>query len=58
MSNIKNLKIISIPKISDPHGRGNLSFIEKNIIPFKLKEFTIYMMFQVMAQEEAMLTRS
>ena len=37
MSNIKNLKIISIPKISDPQGRGNLSFVEKNIIPFKIK---------------------
>lgn len=45
MSNIKNLKIISIPKISDPHGRGNLSFIEKNIIPFKIKR--VYYLYDV-----------
>ena len=45
MSNIKNLKIISIPKISDPQGRGNLSFIEKNIIPFKIKR--VYYLYDV-----------
>ena len=45
MSNIKNLKIINIPKISDPQGRGNLSFIEKNIIPFKIKR--VYYLYDV-----------
>ena len=45
MSNIKNLQIINIPKISDPKGRGNLSFIEKNIIPFKIKR--VYYLYDV-----------
>ena len=45
MSNIKNLKIINIPKISDSQGRGNLSFIEKNIIPFKIKR--VYYLYDV-----------
>ena len=45
MSNIKNLKIINIPKISDPQGRGNLSFIEKNIIPFEIKR--VYYLYDV-----------
>ena len=45
MSSIKNLKIINIPKISDPQGRGNLSFIEKNIIPFKIKR--VYYLYDV-----------
>ena len=45
MSYIKNLEIINIPKISDPKGRGNLSFIEKNIIPFKIKR--VYYLYDV-----------
>ena len=45
MSNINNLQIINIPKISDPKGRGNLSFIEKNIIPFKIKR--VYYLYDV-----------
>ena len=44
MSNIKNLKII-IPKISDPLGRGNLSFIEKKKIPFEIKR--VYYLYDV-----------
>ena len=33
---IDDIKIIDIPKIIDPKGRGKLSFIEKDIIPFDI----------------------
>lgn len=39
MSTIKDVKIIDVPKIIDPKGRGKLSFIEKDIIPFDIKRF-------------------
>ena len=35
MSTIQNCKIVFIPKIVDP--RGNLSVIENDVIPFKIK---------------------
>ena len=43
----KNLDIhfIEIPKISDPDGRGNLSVIEKNILPYKVER--IYYLYDV-----------
>ena len=39
MNSIKDVKIIDVPKIIDPKGRGKLSFIEKEIIPFDIKRF-------------------
>lgn len=39
MNTIKDVKIIDVPKIIDPKGRGQLSFIEKDIIPFDIKRF-------------------
>ena len=39
MNSIKDVKIIDVPKIIDPKGRGKLSFIEKDIIPFDIKRF-------------------
>jgi len=45
MSNttIKNIQLIDIPKIEDT--RGNLSVIEKNIIPFSIKR--VYYLYDV-----------
>jgi len=40
---IKGVKLIYIPKISDP--RGNLGVIEKNVIPFKIKR--VYYLYDV-----------
>lgn len=37
--------IIEIPKISDPDGRGNLSVIEKNSLPFEIKR--VYYLYDV-----------
>ena len=34
---VSDIQITDIPKISDPDGRGNLSVIEKDIIPFEIK---------------------
>ncbi|MBW2938908.1 FdtA/QdtA family cupin domain-containing protein [Aureisphaera sp. CAU 1614] len=42
---MKNIKLIDIPKISDPDGRGNLSVIEKTIIPFDIKR--VYYLYDV-----------
>ncbi len=42
-TNIHNLKILDIPKISDP--RGNLAVIEKDVIPFKMQR--VYYLFDV-----------
>ncbi|WP_375238708.1 FdtA/QdtA family cupin domain-containing protein [Aurantibacter sp.] len=42
---IKAAKLISVPKIIDPEGRGNLSVIEKNIVPFKIKR--VYYLYDV-----------
>ena len=39
MNTIKDVKIIDIPKIIDPKGRGKLSVVEKNIIPFDIPLF-------------------
>ena len=40
---IKGIKIIDIPKISDP--RGNLAVIEKDVIPIKIKR--VYYLYDV-----------
>lgn len=42
---IENIQLIDIPKISDPDGRGNLSVIEKDIVPFKIKR--VYYLYDV-----------
>lgn len=42
---MKNVRIIEIPKISDPDGRGNLSVIEKDILPFEIKR--VYYLYDV-----------
>ena len=43
MNTIDDVKIIEIPKIVDP--RGNLSVIEKEVIPFKMKR--VYYLYDV-----------
>jgi len=43
MNTIDDVKIIEIPKIADP--RGNLSVIEKEVIPFKMKR--VYYLYDV-----------
>jgi len=43
MTNINDIKIIDIPKIKDP--RGNLSVIEKDIVPFKIQR--VYYLYDV-----------
>jgi dTDP-4-dehydrorhamnose 3,5-epimerase-like enzyme len=42
---LKNVRIVEIPKISDPDGRGNLSVIEKDILPFAIKR--VYYLYDV-----------
>ena len=39
------MSIIEIPKIVDEHGRGKLSFIEKDVIPFKIER--VYYLYDV-----------
>jgi len=43
MTNINDIKRIEIPKIKDP--RGNLSVVEKEVIPFKMKR--VYYLYDV-----------
>ena len=43
--NINDIKLIEIPKISDPDGRGNLSVIEKDILPFEVKR--VYYLYDI-----------
>ena len=45
MNTIKDVKIIDIPKIIDPKGRGKLSVVEKDIIPFDIKR--VYYLYDV-----------
>ncbi len=42
---LDHIQIIEIPKISDPDGRGNLSVIEKDILPYKIKR--VYYLYDV-----------
>ncbi len=42
---LASIKKINIPKISDPDGRGNLSVIEKDILPFEIKR--VYYLYDV-----------
>ena len=43
--NLDDIELLEIPKISDPDGRGNLSVIEKDIIPFEIKR--VYYLYDV-----------
>jgi len=36
-TSVHSIQLIDIPKISDPDGRGNLSVIEKDILPYEIK---------------------
>ena len=42
---IESARIIEIPKIEDPKGRGNLSVIEKDCVPFDIKR--VYYLYDV-----------
>ena len=42
---LENIQLIDIPKISDPDGRGNLSVIEKDLIPFQIQR--VYYLYDV-----------
>jgi len=44
-TNLKDIELISITKISDPEGRGNLSVVEKNTLPFEVKR--VYYLYDV-----------
>jgi len=43
--NLENISLQEIPKISDPDGRGNLSVIEKDVLPYKIKR--VYYLYDV-----------
>jgi dTDP-4-dehydrorhamnose 3,5-epimerase-like enzyme len=45
LSTLQQVEIIDIPKISDPEGRGNLSVVEKDILPFVVKR--VYYLYDV-----------
>ena len=42
---IDDVVLIDIPKIVDPKGRGKLSVIEKDVIPFSIKR--VYYLYDV-----------
>lgn len=44
-NSVNNLQLITLPKIKDPDGRGNLSVIEKDIITFEIKR--VYYLYDV-----------
>ena len=44
---IDDVVLIDIPKIVDPKGRGKLSVIEKDVIPFSIKR--VYYLYDVPA---------
>ena len=43
--NLSEIQLQEIPKISDPDGRGNLSVIEKDVLPFTIKR--VYYLYDV-----------
>ncbi len=45
LNSINQVELISIEKISDPEGRGNLSVVEKNTLPFEVKR--VYYLYDV-----------
>lgn len=42
---LEDIELITIAKISDPDGRGNLSVVEKNTLPFEVKR--VYYLYDV-----------
>lgn len=44
-SKLEAIELTDIPKISDPDGRGNLSVIEKDLLPFTIKR--VYYLYDV-----------
>lgn len=42
---MNHIRLIEIPKISDPDGRGNLSVVEKDLLPFEIKR--VYYLYDV-----------
>ena len=44
-SKLDKITLQEIPKISDPDGRGNLSVIEKDILPYEIKR--VYYLYDV-----------
>ncbi len=42
---LNTIKILDIPKITAPDGRGNLSVIEKELLPYKIKR--VYYLYDV-----------
>ena len=42
---LEKIGLLDIPKISDPDGRGNLSVIEKDVLPFDIKR--VYYLYDV-----------
>jgi len=44
-NNIKDIDLIDILKITDPDGRGNLSVIEKDFLPYQIKR--VYYLYDV-----------
>ncbi len=44
-TNIDNIDLINILKITDPEGRGNLSVIEKDFLPYEIKR--VYYLYDV-----------
>ncbi|MFT5255399.1 MAG: hypothetical protein ACI9RL_000741 [Candidatus Paceibacteria bacterium] len=42
---LATISLQEIPKISDPDGRGNLSVIEKQVVPFDIKR--VYYLYDV-----------
>jgi dTDP-4-dehydrorhamnose 3,5-epimerase-like enzyme len=45
LKSLDTIELIDIPKISDPDGRGNLSVIEKDILPYEIKR--VYYLYDV-----------
>jgi len=42
---VDSISILEIPKISDPDGRGNLSVVEKDVLPFDIQR--VYYLYDV-----------
>ena len=42
---LNNIQLIDIPKITAPDGRGNLSVVEKDLLPYKIKR--VYYLYDV-----------
>ena len=43
--NLEEIQLIEIPKITAPDGRGNLSVVEKDVLPYQIKR--VYYLYDV-----------